>query len=78
MRLKSTPCEGAAVDQGIKRSPEPLVTWLLWLRETGEKGRRAAIATLLQGYRAFGSSVQRQVTLPSRCKMAKIQHDTTN
>ena len=27
MRLKSTPCEGAAVDQGIKRSPEPLVTW---------------------------------------------------
>jgi len=31
MRLKSTPCEGAAVDQGINVPLTPLLTRLVWL-----------------------------------------------
>ena len=54
MRLKSTPCEGAAVDQGIKRSPEPLVTWALVAtgnRGEGTQGGNCYPATRLPGFR---------------------------
>ncbi len=54
MRLKSTPCEGAAVDQGIKRSPEPLVTWAPVA--TGNRGERDAGRQLLPCYKATGLS----------------------
>ena len=46
MRLKSTPCEGAAVDQGINVPLTPLLTRLVWLRENGKQRERDARATV--------------------------------